>query len=37
MDNQKPNRTNELERKSKAEGLTEAEKKEQQMLRSEYI
>ena len=37
MDNQKLNRINELARKSKAEGLTEAEKKEQQMLRSEYI
>lgn len=30
-------RINELYRKSQAEGLTEAEKKEQQLLRSEYI
>ncbi|MDY3251034.1 MAG: DUF896 domain-containing protein [Candidatus Choladocola sp.] len=37
MDSQKLNRINELARKSKAEGLTEAEKKEQQLLRSEYI
>ena len=37
MDSQKLNRINVLARKSKAEGLTEAEKKEQQLLRSEYI
>ena len=34
MDRQKINRINEL---SKAEGLTEAEKKEQKTLRREYI
>lgn len=37
MDRQKINRINELYRKSKAEGLTEAEKKEQKTLRREYI
>lgn len=37
MDNQKIQRINELYRKSKAEGLTEAEKKEQKILRREYI
>ena len=37
MDRQKINRINELYRKSKAEGLTEAEKKEQKLLRREYI
>lgn len=37
MDQQKINRINELARKSKAEGLTEAEKKEQKQLRQEYI
>lgn len=37
MDNQKIKRINELYRKSKAEGLTESEKKEQQILRKEYI
>lgn len=34
---EKIKRINELYRKSQAEGLTEAEKKEQQQLRSEYI
>lgn len=33
----KTKRINELYRKSKAEGLSEAEKKEQAALRSEYI
>ena len=37
MDAQKINRINELYRKSKAEGLTEQEKKEQKILRQEYI
>lgn len=37
MDDQKIKRINELYRKSKAEGLTEAEKKEQKLLRAEYI
>ena len=37
MDRPKINRINELDRKSKAEGLTEAEKKEQKILRREYI
>ena len=37
MDEQKIKRINELYRKSKAEGLTEAEKKEQDLLRKEYI
>lgn len=37
MDQQKISRINELYRKSKAEGLTEAEKKEQKILRQEYI
>lgn len=36
MDEQKISRINELYRKSKAEGLTEQEKKEQQVLRREY-
>lgn len=34
---EKITRINELYRKSQAEGLTEEEKKEQAMLRSEYI
>lgn len=37
MDEQKITRINELYRKSKAEGLTEAEKKEQKLLRQEYL
>ena len=37
MDEKKIARINELYRKSKAEGLTEAEKKEQQILRREYV
>ncbi|WP_251387005.1 DUF896 domain-containing protein [Mediterraneibacter agrestimuris] len=37
MDEQKIKRINELYRKSKAEGLTEAEKKEQKLLRQEYL
>ncbi len=37
MDAQKIKRINELYRKSKAEGLTEAEKKEQKILRAEYL
>lgn len=37
MDEKKIERINELYRKSKAEGLTEDEKKEQQILRSEYV
>ena len=37
MDSQKINRINELYRKSKDEGLTEAEKKEQKLLRMEYL
>ena len=37
MDAQKIQRINELYRKSKAEGLTAAERKEQQILRREYI
>lgn len=37
MDEQKIKRINELYRKSKAEGLTEAEKKEQKLLRTEYL
>lgn len=34
---EKIGRINELYRKSKAEGLTEEEKKEQELLRKEYI
>lgn len=37
MDENKIKRINELYHKSKAEGLTDAEKKEQQFLRQEYI
>ena len=37
MDEKKIARINELQHKSKAEGLTEKEKKEQQILRREYI
>ena len=37
MEKQKINRINELYRKSKAKGLTEAERKEQKLLREEYI
>lgn len=37
MDQKKLDRINALARKAKAEGLTEAEKKEQTELRSEYI
>lgn len=37
MDNSKLARINELARKSKAEGLTSAERQEQALLRSEYI
>lgn len=37
MDPQKIARINELYRRSKTEGLTDAEKKEQKLLRLEYI
>ena len=37
MTEEKISRINELYRKSKAEGLTEAEKKEQDLLRKEFI
>lgn len=37
MNQEKINRINELYRKSKAEGLNEEEKKEQALLREEYI
>lgn len=37
MDEQKISRINELYRKSKAEGLTADEKKEQKILRQEYL
>lgn len=37
MDQKKIDRINELARKSKAEGLTDSEKKEQDLLRKEYI
>ena len=37
MNDEKIQRINELYRKSKAEGLTEKEKKEQKLLRAEFI
>lgn len=37
MDEKKIERINELYHKSKAEGLTEVERKEQQVLRREYV
>ena len=37
MTQEKIDRINELYRKSKAEGLTEAEKKEQDMLRKQFV
>ena len=37
MTDEKINRINELYRKSKAEGLTEDEKKEQAILRKEFV
>lgn len=37
MEDKKIQRINELSRKGKAEGLTDAEKAEQDMLRKEYI
>ena len=37
MEKQKIDRRNELYRKSKAEGLTDAERKEQKILRQEYL
>ena len=37
MEQSKIDRINELYRKSKAEGLTESEKKEQKILRQEYV
>jgi len=37
MDNQKITRINELYHKSKAEGLTDEERREQQILRREYV
>ena len=37
MTEEKISRINELYRKSKAEGLTESEKKEQDLLRKEFI
>ncbi len=37
MTDEKINRINELYRKSQAEGLTEAEKKEQAILRKEFV
>lgn len=37
MNQEKIDRINELARKSKTEGLTEEEKKEQQLLRQEFL
>ena len=37
MEKQKIDRINELYKKSKAEGLTDAERKEQKVLRQQYI
>ena len=37
METQKIDRINELYKKSKAEGLTDAERKEQKILRQQYI
>lgn len=37
MNQEKIDRINELYRKSKAEGLTEPEKKEQQLLRKQFV
>lgn len=37
MEKEKIDRINELYRKSKAEGLTEAEKKEQELLRKQFV
>ena len=37
MEKQKIDRINDLYRKSKAEGLTDAERKEQKILRQEYL
>ena len=37
ISDEKIQRINELARRSKAEGLTEAEKKEQQLLRKEFL
>lgn len=37
MEQNKINRINELAKKAKTTGLTQAEKEEQQLLRSEYI
>lgn len=37
MNEEKIKRINELYRKAKAEGLTDAESKEQQILRKEYV
>ena len=37
MEKEKINRINELARKKKTDGLTEEEKREQELLRGEYI